>query len=192
MGRGLNAFVIDILRPPALAIGFVIRKTYWLFYGWWGEPRFEAKERERLAKEIQDKFGFLFEQFDAQIVPNTDIGHFAALHCPIVTVSCSDLLFRFIRWHDNHQVHVAAERVPIEWQELSELVSAIEPSEPRRGSILSFDDAAHVLKDHFNRIKEAFTQEHYPGVKQQIAQTHDYERAVAEQWEKEINRRIYR
>ncbi len=35
------------------------------------------------------------------------------------TLRVAGLLFRFVHWRDNRQVHVASERLPDEWHELS-------------------------------------------------------------------------
>jgi hypothetical protein len=157
----------------------------------WGEKRFMAKEQARLVQEIHNKFWFLFAQFGAEIIPNTDMGHLALLQCPIVTVAADGLLFRFVHWRDSRQVHIASERLPNEWQELSAVLNVVEPDEIRRHSILSFDDAAGLLRGHLDQLKEIFLPERYPEVKLHLDAANNYDRVISKQAETEINRRLY-
>ncbi len=78
-----------------------------------------AKEQSKLTQEVQERFWFLFGERGGQIVANKDTGQLSKLKSTVVTVAVDGLLFRFVHWRDNRQVHVASERLPDEWHELS-------------------------------------------------------------------------
>ena len=65
-------------------------------------------------------------------------------------------------------MHVASERLPDEWHELSAILDVMEPDKVRRHSVIFFQDAIALLRDHMDRIKEAFSPDRYPQVKQQL------------------------
>lgn len=77
-----------------------------------------AKEQSKLTQEFQERFWFLFGERGGQIVANKDTGQLSKLKSTVVTLAVDGLLFRFVHWRDNRQVHVASERLPDEWHEL--------------------------------------------------------------------------
>jgi hypothetical protein len=143
------------------------------------------------VKEVEDQFWFLFAERHARLVPNGEIGHLALLDCPIVTVAAGNVLLRFIRWRDNSQVHVAPARLPGEWHELASILNAIEPDKVRRHSIVFFQDAARLLKEHLDLLEQGLSEDRYPRLKEQLAEAHKYDQAVTRQMENEINRALY-
>jgi len=147
-----------------------------------------AKEQSKLTQEVQERFWFLFGERGGQIVANKDTGQLSKLKSTVVTVAVDGLLFRFVHWRDNRQVHVASERLPDEWHELSAILDVMEPDKVRRHSVIFFQDAIALLRDHMDRIKEAFSPDRYPQVKQQLEHAYRYEMAVTRQVQNEINR----
>lgn len=191
MGREFKEFLIDVLRPPALTIGFVIKGLYRLLIGWWYEPRVRTLQQNHLLQEVQEQFGFLFTTHTARIVSNDDIGQLAALDCPVVTVSAEGLLLRFIEHRGTRRVHVASERLPTEWHDLSSVLNAIEPDKVRRHSIVFFQDAARLLGGDWDLVRAAFSPERYPELREQLEHAYGREMAVTLEVQDEINRKLY-
>jgi hypothetical protein len=180
-----------IVRPPLLLVGSVVRPLYWLLYGWWGEKRFVAKQQERLTREVRSQFSFLFSNHNAKTIPNGDIGHLALLQCPVVTLAAEGLLFRFIHWRDERQLHIASERLPHEWQELSKVLNVMEPDKFSRYPAASFEDSAHLLEQHLDLVTKAFSSDRYTDVKDQLEHAYRHDMAATRQLQTEINRRLY-
>ncbi len=191
MGREFNKFLIDVLKPPALVIGFVVKGFYRLLIGWWYDKRVRVRQQNQLLQEVQEQFHFLFATHDAEIVANSDIGHLAALDCPIVTVSVEGLFVRFIEHRGTRQVHVASERLPKELQELSSVLNAMEPDKVRRHSVIFFQDAARLLERDWNLVKRAFSPDRYTELREQLEHAYGHEMAVTREVQDEINRKLY-
>lgn len=66
----------------------------------------------------------------------------------------------------------------------------MEPDKVRRHSVIFFQDATRLRRDDMDRIKEAFSPDRYPQVKQQLENAYRYEMAVTRQVQNEIKPRI--
>jgi hypothetical protein len=190
--RGVRAFIFNyVVRPPLLIIGSLVRVMYWSLYGWWGEKRYLAKAQKKLTEQIVAEFSFLFEEHNAKLIPNEAAGNRMLAGWSFVTLSVEGLLLRFIPWRDTRQVHIASEHHPRDWQDLSELLNVIDPNNSHNHSIVVFQDAARILKKDWNLVKEAFSPERYPAIKNQLEQEHRFAMAATRLVQNEINRRLY-
>src|ERR1700756_1413485 len=139
MSREFNKWLIAVLTPPARAIGFVLGNVYSLLFGWYDKRR-RAENQNLLEQEVRDRMSFLAER-KPRIVPNTEARNLRGLNASLVTIAVEGLLLRFIRWREVFQVHVASERMPNDWHELSLVLSLIDPAEKiQRGAIRDFTD----------------------------------------------------
>jgi hypothetical protein len=179
------------VRPPLLIIGGIVRSLYWLLYGWWGEKRYLAKAQKKLTEQIEREFSFLFDEHKAKIIPNERTGDRMLAGWSVVTLSVEGLLLRFVPWRDTRQVHIASEHLPIEWQDLSAILNAIDPDNSHNHSIIVFQDAARILRKDWNLIKEAFSPERYPSIKEQLRQEHRVAMGITRMVQNEVNRKLY-
>jgi hypothetical protein len=108
-----------------------------------------------------------------------------------VTVAAEGLLFRFVHWRDNRQLHVASERLPREWQELSKVLNVMESDNFSRYSAVSFEDSAHLLEHHLDLVMKAFSPDRYSDLKDQLEHAYRYDMAATRQLQNEINRKLY-
>ncbi len=122
---------IRVLRPPLVAVGFVLSALYADLFGWWLDRRRAKKLDAALAKEIHHKLGFLFTQKSARIVPNGDYKVKRAFDRSVVTVETDDLHLRFITVRGQFEVEVASSRTPHRWEDLS---NALENAELSAGA----------------------------------------------------------
>jgi hypothetical protein len=190
VSKGSKSFLIEVVvRPVVIVIGFVVTGLYGILVGWWYGKFVRFRKREELGREIQNQMWFVFEERNGRVVENGDIGHLAALDCAIVTVAAEGLLLRFVQWRDNSQVHVSSERCG-GWHELAAVLNVMLPGEVARHSIVSFNHAGRLLRDHWNLLKKAFSEECYSDLTQQLEQEHGYEMVATRQLQNEINRRI--
>jgi hypothetical protein len=191
MGRELNKTVLAIVTPVFRAIGFVVGNVCSLIY----EPFYRrriAEKQKQLEHEVQEQLSFLFAEHRASTTSNTVAGNLVGLHPSLVTISIDGLLLRFIRWREEFQVHVASERAPNDWHELSLVLSIIDPIEnSQRGAIRDLSDVSRLLRPNLGRLKDAYSQERYAQLEEQLSGVHAFDRVVTRQLETEINRRLY-
>lgn len=141
MDRQTRAFAHNYLvRPPILVIGSFVRAVYWLLYGWWGEKLYLAKAQKSLTQEITSEFSFLFEAHKAKVIPNDGLETRMLAGWPFITISVEGLLLRFVPWRDTRQVHIASERLPREWQDLSRVLNIMDPENSNSHLIVTFQD----------------------------------------------------
>lgn len=190
MDRRVRGFIGHLIMPPLAVIVFIVRGCYGLFYGWWGEKRYNAKQQEKLEQQILAEFSFLFHDRNGRVVPNQIDNHMLT-GWPVVTVSVDGLLVCFIKWRDERRVLIASERVPNDWHDLSKVLNVVEPDEARDHSFASFETAATVLNRGWALVKEAFSPEQYPEVKNQLQRDHRQAMAATRLMGREMNRRLY-
>jgi len=152
-----------------------------------------AQTRERqLADEIHENLPFIFETYNAEIVPNgEDISFPPPFDYAVITTAVGALLIRFIRGRGELEVQVALRNAPGNWHELSLVLNVIDiPQEVHRGATYSLPDVARFLKTYMHQIQEAFSDK-YPAVKQRLDEFYSRDRLIIRQWETEINRKLY-
>jgi hypothetical protein len=182
------------MTPPVRAVGFIVRILEWSLIGWWYEKRVRVRIQAELLKEVGEQFWFLFSERNARIVPNANLGHLESLVSsgwPVVTLATDEFLLRSFRWLDNYRVHVAPARLPSEWHELSAVLNAMEPDKVGRHSIVFLLDAARLLRQYLDVLEQAFSEQRYPKLKEQLEEFDRYDRVVTKQVETEINRSLY-
>jgi len=125
---------IGIIRPPLLAIGFVLSTIYAGLFGWWLDRRLWRRGDERLANEITQNRPFLFSEKQGRIVSSDDYPVPRAFDLAVVTVSTQDFLIRSIRVRGEFNVRVASTKPPHRCEDLS---AALENAELREGATLN-------------------------------------------------------
>lgn len=192
MGREFNRLVVAILKPPLRVLGFVVSSAYSALFGWY-DKRLAKREQELLEREVQDQLSFLLVERNARILAAKKVKHLSDIDWPIATVVVEGLLVQFRRWRGELQVHVAPERMPNDWQELSLVLSVIDvPGGFDLRSVYWMSDVALWLRVHLDRILAAFSEERYLETKQRLDDVHARDGIAIKQWETEVNRRLYR
>jgi hypothetical protein len=191
MSREFNKWLIAVTTPPARALGFVVSNIYSLLFGWYDKRLARAAQRE-LEQEVRGRLSFLLSQHNARIAPTKEIKRLADIDRPIVTATAGGLMFQFRRWRGELKVHVASERTPNDWHELSLVLSLIDPAEKiQRGAIRDFTDLSRLLRPNMDRLKEALSPERYAQLEKQLSEVRAFDRVVTRQWETGSDRRLY-
>src|SRR5438309_6608286 len=125
---------IRVVRPPLVAVGFVLNTIYSVLFGWWLDGRLSQKLDGRLAKEIHQNLAFLFTQKNARIVPSDEYKVKRAFDPAVVTVATEDLRIRFVRVRGQFEVEVSSPHLLHRWEDLS---SALENAELSEGASLT-------------------------------------------------------
>jgi hypothetical protein len=190
MGQAFNSWIVGIVRPPLIVLRFIFSSIHSLLFAWWLDARLVKRSNERFAKEITENLQFLFTYYNARIIPN-DREPPPSFDFAMVTIATSDLLFRFLRGRGDLGVHVAPQRAPNDWHELSLVLSVIDVREGfERRSVYWLSDVARWLTLYIDRIEKAFSESRYPETKQRLDDVYRYDRAVTRRWETEINRKL--
>jgi hypothetical protein len=187
--RIVNTLIIFVVRPPLVLIGVVVKAIYYLSFGWWLDPKLTRRLHEDLVSDIHKWLGFLFTDYGARIIPN-DQEPPALFDFAMVTLSVGDLVFRIFRGRGDVTLRVASSRIPNEFHEFSTLLSAMDSGVKRQG-FSHLMDIERILKPHMNELKEAFTAQRFPQIKDELLRIYARDRVITKQWETEINRRLY-
>lgn len=191
MANRSNQWIISLVRPPLMALGFIAKAVYSLFFGR-ADKRLAQKNQEILAASVKAELPFLFNEYGGVIIPNQGVPFPPGFDYAIVTVEVGDTLFRFIRGRGDLDVRVAAKSDVTDWHDVTLVISAIEvPEDMKRKSFLSLSDFAPLLRRNMSRLIEAFSSAQYAETRQHLAKFDTYERIVTKQTQTEINRRLY-
>ena len=71
------------------------------------------------------------------------------------------------------------------------MVLALIDDEFRPKPFLFWTDVGSVLGSRMHRLREAFSENNYPELKERLLDMHQYERAAIKQWQTEINRKLH-
>ena len=126
--RNLSFFkraLIFVLRTFFKPIFSVFGKFLNFCFGWLNESVARKNERE-FAAEIQTKFGFLFKEHAAIIVPNgSDVPSVPSFDGAYVTLATDSIRLRFTRGRGDFLLEVAPLSAPTEWESLELVVATI-------------------------------------------------------------------
>lgn len=191
MANRSNRWIVSLVRPPLMVLGFIAKAVYLLFFGL-ADKRLAQKHQEMLAASVKAELPFLFNECGGVIIPNQGVPFYPGFDFAIITVEVGEILFRFIRGRGDLDVRVAAKSDATVWHDVTLVISAIEdPEDMKRKSFLSLSDFAPQLRRNMSRLVEAFSSAQYAETRQHLAKFDTYERVVTKQTETEINRRLY-
>jgi len=102
------AFLLNnFLRPLLLPLAALIKGIYWLFLGWWLDPKLHRKIHEYLVNDVHKWLAFLFIDYGASITPNQKEPP-ARFDFALVTLSVGDLIFQIFRGRGDVTLSVAS------------------------------------------------------------------------------------
>lgn len=186
-------FTLEVMAPVIVAVDWVLRKTYKVFFGRM-ELRMSREEEEKLGHEILTKLSFLFEEYGGRLCPYES--PFKALKHPrpfdfaFVMVSLDDLSLVFFRGRGDISVQIAPKHSPSALEDLALVLNLIDERFEQR-YFRSFDEVAVALEPRIKLLREAISPEKYPELQKGLANAHAYDRAVIRQWQTEISRRLF-
>ncbi len=157
MANRSNQWIVSLVRPPLMVLGFIAKAIYSLFF-WRADKRLAQKHQEMLAASVKAELSFLFNEYDGVIIPNQGVPFPPGFDYAIVTLEVGELLFRFIRGRGDLDVQVAAKSDATDWHDVTLVISAIEePEDMKRKSFLSLSDFAPLLRRNMSRLIDAFS-----------------------------------
>jgi hypothetical protein len=154
---------IRVLRPPLVAVQFILGTVYTDLLGRWLDLYRHRKLDAALVKDIDHRLKFLFTQRNARILPSDEHQVKRVFGLALVTVATDDLHIRFITVHSHFTVEVGSTRLPHRWEDLSSALENAELSEgaglnavvaARRSHSYSFYmDVERLLRSHWSLLR---------------------------------------
>ena len=156
----------ELIRPPFLLVGFIVKAIYRVMFGWWLDPWLQGKANQSLVEDVRGKLPFLFP--NGTVVEHPQI-RVLPFDYASVEVSWENLLFSFTRGREESNVLVAPRHAPNMSYELGAAIAALED---RRNSdcyaINDLHDAASLLQPHLQALNAAFSEHDFPTIKQKL------------------------
>jgi hypothetical protein len=192
MSGELYRLIYPIIRPPLLALRFVLGKLYSLLFGKL-EIRIARRNEERLRHDLHEALSFCFADYGAQIIPNEGVRFPPPMDYATLTVLVRNMLLRFTRGDSSLGVQVSRESMPHDWHELIQvlgLIGATGEADPAP-HFYRLDDIAQVLRPNMELLIEAYSDDRFAETREKLSEidSHNYE--ITRQLEARINRKLY-
>lgn len=171
MSARILLFLIEVLRPILLLIGFVLRLSYQVFFSWWLNPVFDHWIRSDFAKEIRQAIPSLFDLHGGRVVPDPKPST-NDRNMSYLCVASTYLVFKLCRWHgENYAVQVAPRFSPTDFYDLLNALRFTDPTANTNAPLLnvSWRGWGELLEPRFLLLERAFSAEEFPDTKARLA-----------------------
>jgi thiosulfate reductase cytochrome b subunit len=154
-------FILYLIRPVLLLCGALISSVYNVLFAWWLNPWTFKRRQARFEHEIQTEYSWLFDEYDARIMP---MKHYRrAFDYVMATVALGDLLLRFVRGNAEFRVDIAPAHAPNDWHDFAEAIGLASDVESLRNGARSYRMAnfRQLFEANFERLRLFFSAEEY-------------------------------
>jgi hypothetical protein len=179
--------IYPIIRPPLVALRYVLSKAYDLLFAWWLDKRLVGRSNRRFAADIRKNVPFLFAEYGAEVVPN-DREPPPVLDLATVTISTDKLRFSFNRDRGSVQVAIAPAHSPHDWQDLSAILKVIESPEAGSSRLTMI---ARALRREMPRLELALSEARFQETRNLVGDIYNERLRIIERRERAIDRRLY-
>jgi hypothetical protein len=158
--RELLEFLVLVMRPVFLAVGFIIRWFWKLLFSWWLEPLLDRRYQESLQEDIRRHIPFLFFEHDAAFLPDVHKSRYGEVEA---VIQMRDFRIKFSRFRDQHDVLVASNKQPDLFQEITAFLDNADFRAGRRRnpgvpySYSSWTEAGWILQQNWDRLTKALS-----------------------------------
>ena len=155
-------FIIAILRPPLLVLGFVFGNFYKLCFGWL-DKRTATQNEQRFAEDVRTYLAFLFSEHGAKVIPNEGVPFPPGFDGAYVTVAVGNLRLRFVRGRGDFSVRVASAFAPNDWEDFRLVADGIgqwdrSKAGPRYYTLETFEP---ILRSRLERLQQALAKDRF-------------------------------
>jgi len=179
--------IIAVIRPPLVALRFVIGKLYYTFFSW-DEKRLIKKGNEEFVRQVREHLSFLFTEYGGQIMPNEreppPYFDFAA-----VTIAAGGLCFLFTRDRGAVHVAIAPGYRANEWYDLHDLLRLIDG---RDTDFSRLPTIARLLRSYTPQLQEVLSSDRYQRTRESLAEIREQGTEQTRRFEAALNRNLYR
>jgi hypothetical protein len=166
MQKRNRQLLVELIRPPILLAGFVVKTIYRTIFGWWLDPWLQRKANQSLLEDVHATLPFLFPIGGVIQTPQIRVLPFDYAS---VEIGWMNLLFSFTRGREEINVLVAPRHAPNLSHELGPVIAAIEDSRySDRHAIHNLRDAANLLQPHLEALNTAFSERDFPKIKHRL------------------------
>ena len=166
MRKHNRQLIVDLIRPPALIVGFVVKTIYRAVFGWWLDPWLQRKANQSLIDDVRANLPFLFP--NGSVVEHPQI-RVLPFDYASVEISWENLLLSFTRGREETSVVVAPRHAPNMSYELGPVIAALEDRRySDRHAINDLQDAANLMQPHLQALNAAFSERDFPAFKQKV------------------------
>ena len=166
MRKQNRQLLIELIRPPVLLVGFVVKTIYRTMLGWWLDPWLQRKANQSLVEDVRANLPFLFPKGSVVQPPRIRVLPFDYAS---VEIDWENLLFSFTRGREETNVVVAPTHAPNMSYELGPVIAALEDRRySDRYAISDLRDAANLLQPHLQALNTAFSERDFPTIKQKL------------------------
>lgn len=160
MRKQNRQLLVELIRPPVLLVGFVVKTIYQAIFGWWLDPWLQRKANQSLIEDVRANLPFLFPNGSVVEHPRIRVLPFDYASVEIIW---ENLLFSFTRGREETNVVVAPRHAPNMSYELGPVIAALENRRySDRQAISDLRDAAKLLQPHLQALNAAFSGCSYP------------------------------
>jgi hypothetical protein len=166
MRKHTRQLLAELVRPPVLLVGFVVKTIYRAAFGWWLDPWLQRRANQLLIEDIRAKLPFLFP--DGSIVQHPQI-RVLPFDYASVEVGWGNLLFSFTRGREETNVVVAPRHAPNMCYELGPVIAALENRRYTEcDAVNDLYDAANLVQPYLQTLNAAFSERDFPIIKQKL------------------------
>jgi hypothetical protein len=166
MRKRNKRLLIELIRPPVLFVGLVVKTIYGTMFGWWLGPWLQRKADRSLGEDVRANLPFLFPK--GSVVERRRIRVLSFAYAA-AEIEWENLLFSFTREREGVNVLVASRHAPNLSYELGPVIAALENKRcSDRYAINDLRDAANLLQPHLQALNTAFSEGDFPTIKQKL------------------------
>ncbi|HEX3377848.1 MAG TPA: hypothetical protein VHS29_13355 [Candidatus Acidoferrales bacterium] len=161
----LKSLCLSIL----FVLGYIIKLFYQILLGWWLSPLIASRTESKLKTEIRNDLSFLFEDFEAQFVPNETKSTWGK----VVTLVSQNLRLEFAWDRGEYSVRISPLRGIAEWVPVEYALIAIHFEDPAISPIpqevfSSISRISEILKPQYSQLEEAYGEDRFPTTKRAL------------------------
>jgi hypothetical protein len=125
---------------------------------WLEDWTFKGRAR-RYERDLQEEYSWIFEKFDARVVPTKRYRQ--VLDYIVATVAVGELLFEFVRGGGDSHVMVAPAHSPDDRLEFGEAIDLARDGKRSRKSPVPMSEFRRMFEANFEQLKIYFSKEEY-------------------------------
>ena len=166
MRKHNKQLLVELMRPPVLLVGFVVKTVYRIMFRWWLDPWLQRKANRSLVEDVRANLPFLFPK--GSVVAPSRI-RVLPFDYASVEIGWENLLFSFTRGREETNAVVAPAHAPNMSYELGPVIAALEDKRySDRYAIKDLRNAADLLQPHLQALNAAFSERDFPTIKQKL------------------------
>lgn len=162
MERRTKQQLFELLRPPLLALGFLVKVVWIVLCAWWFNPWARRKANAHLMADVKSELFCVTSQQSAAVNVLRETW-------PTIRISWSNLLITVVRFRGDVTVSVAPRHLPAESYELGPVIAALEHRHFSQQDVVNtLPDAGNLLRPRLQALNAAFSPQEFSQIRSRI------------------------